>query len=156
MCRIQRIQWTIIWKCKTCGVVWTGISAQQLLVTDIHAPPRCRRHNSTTHTRTSVCSTAYPTAAASSALPSIEMKIMSTKSTRNTAINPTEDVSDITEIWRNKLPLVKTACVSLCAFGLASLIATAPARLIMHTTAQGAPANSSTFAAFSCFRATRA
>ena len=43
MCRIQGIQWTIVWKCKPCGVFWTGLSAQQLLVADIHAPLRCRK-----------------------------------------------------------------------------------------------------------------
>jgi hypothetical protein len=39
----------------------------------------------------------------------MEMKIMSTKSTRNTAISPTDEVSDITEMCRNRLPFRKTA-----------------------------------------------
>ena len=52
-------------------------------------------------------------AAASSASPNIEMKIMSMKSTRNTAISPTEDVSDITAMCLNRLPVRNLAWVSI-------------------------------------------
>jgi len=47
---------------------------------------------------------AYPTAAASSALPSIEMKIISTRSTAKIAINPIEAVSDITVMCETDCP----------------------------------------------------
>jgi len=51
-------------------------------------------------------------AAANSALPSMEMKIMSIKSTANTAINPSDDVNAITVICRINDPVRNFACAS--------------------------------------------